>query len=247
LVLSLVIYHYRHAVGQGREECHPKCKTCHLFDYNLEWHCVECMEGYELWVDGCYAPCGAGKFRFGTACTPCTANCDECFGARLHECMRCSAGYEMDPRGLCMKTCNRGFYSANDASECLECNARCKECMDGSEVACISCYEPEYVLRVLEPRTQSGQCMNVCPPGYFRDAPSDLRCIQCPILCTACTSVDLCTSCVPSANLYNKQCYANTSESLQDQITFETFLESGAGVQWDPEAAPLWTDLVQTD
>ena len=42
------------------EMCHPECKTCHLFDHDLSWHCLECNPGYDLWVDGCFLPCPTG-------------------------------------------------------------------------------------------------------------------------------------------------------------------------------------------
>merc|ERR1719183_3123963 len=60
------------------QECHEQCAKCHLFDYNKEWHCVECKPGYKLWVDGCFELCPRTFFRYGYECQQCGMYCDEC-------------------------------------------------------------------------------------------------------------------------------------------------------------------------
>merc|ERR1719197_912367 len=61
----------RVATAQGIQKCHKQCAKCHLFDYNMEWHCVECKPGYTLWVDGCFEPCPRMYFRYGYDCLHC--------------------------------------------------------------------------------------------------------------------------------------------------------------------------------
>eukprot|EP00928_Gymnodinium_smaydae_P081502 TRINITY_DN6500_c0_g1_i2.p1 TRINITY_DN6500_c0_g1~~TRINITY_DN6500_c0_g1_i2.p1 ORF type:complete len:336 (-),score=63.92 TRINITY_DN6500_c0_g1_i2:161-1141(-) len=226
-----------------RVKCHEKCKTCHLFDFNMEWHCIECMDGYELWVDGCFLPCPDGQFRFGYNCEPCTDNCQSCVGSLLHECTKCKPGFEFDPRGVCLKTCPEGTFPSLDGRTCRECNAYCRTCIAEFEISCLSCYE-DYSLRILDPATQSGQCMLDCPDKFYRDAPTDLRCISCPELCATCTDPNSCTSCVDIANLYRGACYVNFSASSDEGVNFKKFLNSGAGIQWDEAEAPSWKELM---
>eukprot|EP00929_Paragymnodinium_shiwhaense_P080474 TRINITY_DN41978_c0_g1_i1.p1 TRINITY_DN41978_c0_g1~~TRINITY_DN41978_c0_g1_i1.p1 ORF type:complete len:354 (-),score=66.03 TRINITY_DN41978_c0_g1_i1:142-1077(-) len=227
-------------------KCHEKCAKCHLFDYNLEWHCIQCEPGYELWVDGCFLPCEEGKFRYGYECLPCPKNCAKCVGSLPHECMECRRGYTRDMRGLCLRECGWGKYPALDGESCPDCNAYCRTCIAGSEISCTSCYE-SYRLRVLQPRTQSGQCMWDCPSGFFRDAPTDLRCMSCSKFCTNCTSLDTCYGCENVATLYRGVCYKNSSIAEQEETNFLTYLESGAGIQWEPESSPKWEILMGTE
>jgi len=232
--------------GQGRLECHEKCTKCHLFDYSLEWHCLECEPGYELWVDGCIAPCPARQYRYGYDCFDCPANCEKCVGPLRHECKKCDPGFELDARSVCMKSCQDGAFPSLDGLRCPDCNPYCKTCLDAYEISCTSCFEG-YYLRVLNERTQSGQCMMTCPLGFYRDAPTDVRCLACSKSCANCTSADLCFKCEEGSSLHRGYCYVNASMSEREAINFENFLESGAGIQWDQDQAPQWQDLFRSD
>lgn len=224
------------------QKCHERCVKCHLFDYNLEWHCLECAPGYELWVDGCFAPCGAGAYRNGYHCEDCTVNCDQCTGPLRHECVTCAADYAFDFRGLCVRVCQTGEYPTPDGVDCTGCNPYCRTCMSGTEIGCTSCFSG-FVKRVIDPNTEAGECMQTCRMGFFRDASDDLRCIQCPEYCLDCESFDMCFQCEVTATLFRGICYPTPLTAVEDTVTFATYLASGAGIQWDPEDAPGWAEL----
>lgn len=229
------------------QKCHSKCTKCHLFDYNMEWHCLECEEGYELWVDDCALPCRAGQYRYGYNCVACTRNCLECVGPLQHECVSCKPGYVLDFRGVCVRACLNGTFPGIDGESCLPCNPYCKTCIAGSEISCTDCYD-DYDLRILEPRTKSGQCMWLCPSGgFYRDAPTDLRCLSCSESCIKCKSADWCEECDGGFNLYRGYCYTNVTFSEREAVNFANFLESGAGIQWDESTAPSWELLMGSD
>ena len=65
-------------------KCDVNCQDCRLFDHeagncNVDedrpcqegWHCIKCKPDYALWVDGCFATCPAGTYRYGYECLPC--------------------------------------------------------------------------------------------------------------------------------------------------------------------------------
>eukprot|EP00439_Symbiodinium_sp_Y106_P031637 s88_g3.t2 len=134
-----------------------------------------CNPGFDLWVDGCFLPCPAGQYRYGYDCLECPPNCDVCVGGLAHECQVCSPGYIFDFRGLCVRECNRGRYApANDRTRCDECDAYCRECIAGTRISCSSCYSG-YTLRILDANTNTGECMQDCRKGFFRDSPNDLK------------------------------------------------------------------------
>mmetsp|Transcript_38555 Transcript_38555/g.98468 ORF Transcript_38555/g.98468 Transcript_38555/m.98468 type:complete len:298 (+) Transcript_38555:43-936(+) len=238
----------RHASAQGVHMCHEQCQKCHLFDYDQTWHCLECKTGYELWVDGCFLPCPLGDFRYGYECQPCTAFCNHCVGPMRHECTECARGYKLDMRSVCVRECDDGFFPTIDGSECEKCNAYCKTCISEYRISCTSCFEG-YTLRILDDNTSTGECMQNCIAGFYRDASTDLRCIQCGEYCLDCDSVENCFQCQDGATLYRGLCYLEPSFVLEATIDFETYMESGAGlvVPIDDPSAPTWEALMVID
>ncbi|OLQ10072.1 Polyadenylate-binding protein, cytoplasmic and nuclear [Symbiodinium microadriaticum] len=118
------------------EQCHAECSKCHLFDFDLSWHCLECNPGFDLWVDGCFLPCPAGQYRYG------------------YDCLEC------------VRECNRGRYApANDRTRCDECDAYCRECIAGTRISCSSCYSG-YTLRILDANTNTGRHCIDCNSLY---------------------------------------------------------------------------------
>lgn len=220
------------------QKCHEKCAKCHLFDYSKEWHCVQCMPGYTLWVDGCFLPCPRGEFRYGYKCMKCGMHCDECVGPLNQECTKCTAGYHLSWRGTCIKDCPPGQYSMADGSGCGKCNAYCRRCIAEYLVSCTRCYEG-YTLKVHEHNTKSGECMQNCRDPYFRDSADDLRCIQCGEYCLSCNSLYNCTKCEAGCTLHNGICYATADVAVNEGISFEKYLQSGAGKQWTGDG-PDW-------
>merc|ERR1711874_237876 len=86
--------------------------------------------------------------------------------------------------------------------------------------------------------------MQNCPKGFFRDAPNDLRCIQCAQYCADCNSINNCFECEPGCTLYRGFCYLIPTTAIDNAIDFQTYLESGAGIVWDDTEAPDWQELM---
>lgn len=225
--------------------CHPKCATCHLFDYDMSWHCVECSPGYDLWVDGCFLPCPLGQYRYGYECMPCTAYCNRCVGTRRHECLECSRGWKFDMRGLCLRECEDAFFPSLDGSSCGECNPYCRTCLSEYRISCTSCYAG-YKLRALDVNTSSGECMQICPEGYFRDSTTDLRCIQCGENCVQCDSLENCSRCEDGSTLHRGLCYPIPDFVVSSKVDFDTYMDSGAGLSTDltDPSRPSWKNLM---
>jgi len=251
--LALIVQHPR--VHSQQLECHPKCKTCHLFDYNLEWHCTECLPGYTLWVDGCYEDCPAGQYRNGTQCEDCYkyclpddpdtcyAHCVSCVGDLRHECTECEAGYHFDTRNVCVKDCDGGEFPTIDGESCGECDSLCYRCLTEHKISCTACYQG-YYLKVVDEGTQSGECMAECPDGFYRDSPDDTtRCLQCAEYCLSCHSKDLCFVCDEGAELLFGVCTSTAQDVDTVALDFDNFLDSGAGVVWDTSAEPVWGEI----
>jgi len=226
--------------------CHTECAKCHLFDYDQTWHCIECNTGLELWVDGCFRPCPLGQYRYGYECKSCTNYCNHCVGSMRHECSECARGYGFDMRSVCVRQCEAGSFPTLDGSACDECNAYCKTCISGYRISCTACFEG-YTLRVLDASTSSGECMQVCPVGYYRDSTTDLRCIQCGKYCLRCDSGETCFKCQDTATLYRGLCYLIPSFVQNADIDFESYMNSGAGMQVDinDPTRPTWENLIQ--
>lgn len=86
--------------------------------------------------------------------------------------------------------------------------------------------------------------MQNCPKGFFRDAPNDLRCIQCAQYCADCEGLETCFECEPVASLYRGQCYLIPTTAADTGVDFETFLASGYGIAWDEADAASWDILM---
>jgi len=228
-------------------KCHERCHRCHLFDYDMTWHCLECEPGYDLWVDGCFLPCPVGQYRYGHKCQSCVENCNSCVGSMQHECTECAKGYHFDIRSLCVKDCRDGFASGLDGVSCDPCSSYCKTCLSKHRISCTSCFEG-YTLRVLDANTSSGECMQECPKGFYRDASTDMRCIQCGEYCLECDAIESCRACEERATLYRGICYLIPAFAADSAIDFDTYMNSGTGlpIPIDDPSGPKWEDLFET-
>eukprot|EP00438_Fugacium_kawagutii_P028022 Skav236493 [mRNA] locus=scaffold1440:290732:292186:+ [translate_table: standard] len=133
-------------------------------------------------------------------------------------------------------------YASLDGLRCDDCDAYCRACIAGSRIACTACYSG-YTLKVLDTKTNTGECMQDCPKGFFRDAPNDLRCIQCGKYCMDCNSLYNCFECQAGATLFRGICYLDPTGTVDQTVDLQTYLSSGAGATWDSEDAPSWTLL----
>merc|ERR1719161_1493696 len=65
--------------------------------------------------------------------------------------------------------------------------------------------------------------MQHCQKGFWRDAPDDLRCIQCSANCVECDSIENCFECSPGYHLYRGYCYlipVNVAEAIISRPTW---------------------------
>ena len=138
--------------------------------------------------------------------------------------------------------CSSLGYASLDGLRCDDCDAYCRACIAGSRIACTACYSG-YTLRVLDTNTSTGECMQDCPKGFFRDAPNDLRCIQCGQSCLDCNSLYNCFECETGATLFRGICYLDPTSTVDQTVDLQTYLSSGAGATWNSEDAPSWTLL----
>jgi len=197
-------------------KCDENCKVCHLFDHEADecdeivackkgWHCLECNPPLRLWFDECLSKCGTGLFRSGSNCESCAANCGICIGPLEHECTSCKLGYKFDFRGVCVKDCPSNqypvFVTTVGSEKCDVCHISCATCIGPWTRSCTSCADGNY-LRVRHRESQSGECLEHCRMGYYRNASGDPRCTACSNKCSICESEELCTRCNDGYFLY---------------------------------------------
>jgi len=70
------------------------------------------------------------------------------------KCLECQGSYLLD-NGLCVATCNAGFYSAFNNKECVQCPKLCILC--NSYAQCMQCRSDAYM--------QGGKCEPHCSEG----------------------------------------------------------------------------------
>jgi hypothetical protein len=264
-------------------QCEDGCVECLRLDHVKEWRCIRCADGLDLWVNGCYEPCGQGEYRNGRDCEKCPENCDVCSGDHEHECLQCSRGYEFDSanRRICVPECPDRSFPDPSGEYCSECDTTCATCVDQWKISCTACSDKEYTLRILDENTMSGECLRQCDDGFFRESPGDLRCIQCQTNCMKCKSRyecfrDECDNRVRPESLFidgvempveadewmtchnSSYCVKPRTDCCRDEfnwyrglcypkpgmgtaaIDFQSYLASGAGIQWDEADAPPW-------
>jgi len=210
------------AVAYGVLKCDPNCARCHLQDWDLQWVCYECDEGYTIWRDQCVPPCTTGFYRFGGECKACVDHCDECTGPLEFECTKCSGGYVLDERRLCLTVCLDGEFPLADGSGCAPCHSSCLTCVDSYEIHCTSCLAPNtlvpHVTDATRASTQSstGMCVAPCPEqnSTFRKTTYYRFCKDCPEHCVRCQSPYTCDECAEGYTLITGRCqlYKDTSE-----------------------------------
>ena len=73
-----------------------------------------------------------------------------------------------------------------------------------SNIVCSSCLAGASL-------TSGGSCVSNCPLGQFASGGSNSACFQCNDNCAACSSANICTSCLSSSLLVNSTCIQTTS------------------------------------
>jgi proprotein convertase subtilisin/kexin type 5 len=114
----------------------------------------------------------------------CNSLCISCFGNSEYECYTCAANalavYNTSPPTIstqCAANCQDGYYI--NSTKCfsisyllfekiIECDPSCLTCYQGSNNNCFECASPSQAL-------YNGQCVNICPAGYYLYAKACLR------------------------------------------------------------------------
>lgn len=113
----------------------------------------------------------------------------------------------------CISGCPTGKIAVSQV--CTACNSQCLTCV-GTINACTSCQPGLLYNQDLSTCTASCQagyyklaststCVLMCPTLYYTGTTD---CMDCPALCTACTSSSVCTACETGNYFYSSMCYA---------------------------------------
>ena len=174
----------------------------------------------------CTTTCPAGYYPEDSnlECTPCHQgssnphSCKTCDGPADNACLSCNSNTFLFPstQGQCVNPCPDGYYGDYSVLKCLPCYTSstspftCKTCIAASNFSCITCGPGQYLF----PVTPSGQCIDNCPPGYYKDDLTN-RCLKCfensadnPYSCKTCIgpSSNQCTACLSGTFLSGGEC-----------------------------------------
>lgn len=173
------------------EEClTDKCSICGI-DLGI---CITCIAPNVLTKDNeCVPECPAGTYpNSERKCVDCPPTCKTCDSTPI--CTSCDSPLELVD-GVCKNTsCPSGQIKVGD--KCEVCSvSHCDLCPNLEE--CKVCTGG----KVKHPIT--GECVEVCPSGYFKENGS---CPKCPPECLTCTSTSSCDECVSPKVLQNGSC-----------------------------------------
>ncbi|KAF3701904.1 Proprotein convertase subtilisin/kexin type 5 [Channa argus] len=221
--------------GHCVEEC-PKGKyqsggRCHLCDHTCATcvdagpaNCTSCdtdkfeMERYlhnGQCVDACPEAFYHTKER---SCAPCSDNCQLCTSPT--HCLKCNSSYYVSD-GACVKLeCGEGQVEDPDYDECMACEEGCRKCVLSKTYTveedmtcvpcddnCVSCDEHECYWCETDLFLSEGQCVSVCPDGFYADENSN-DCEECHSDCVTCSGLEdnECLSCEDGKTLENGEC-----------------------------------------
>ncbi|TFK45622.1 hypothetical protein OE88DRAFT_1784054 [Heliocybe sulcata] len=223
--------------------CELGCTSC--ADGNGD--CLSCASGFTLDANDrtkCIAQqsvtstgttCPDGSFSNGTACTPCSTECQTCTGASSNQCIICGSGRYM-LNGTCVPADGNGvcegssLIANNDKHECDSCPSKCTSCQIPSfsvastvnQLQCAGCL-PGFVL-------SKGQCVQSCPSGTFLSPTDNLTCTACDSSCSTCAgSSTFCLTCANNQLASSGKCVASCPSN--------TFSSSGQCVLCHPDCA----------
>lgn len=128
-------------------------------------------------------------------CEVCQAPCASCIDQT--KCLTCVNSYYFY-NYTCKQTCPDGYFKNVANNTCDNCISPCKTCT--SKVQCLSC-EVGYWNGV--------KCTMLCAAGTYGNNATK-NCENCDVNCLTCINTStLCTSCLNTLYLHNKQCLAN--------------------------------------
>ena len=172
------------------------CQTC-IFNSSLLVECTTCQSGFLLVSDQliCVTTCPANYVQSGSKCNPvpvctkynyngyclascpqgtypvtvnssstcmlCTQNCLVCSSAAsCSKCNNVTVLFSSNGTVQCLSYCPLGYFNASGV--CTLCPSNCSSCVFSvtyGEPSCQTCVIGTYLL--------DGECLSVCPPGYY--------------------------------------------------------------------------------
>ncbi|XP_078141236.1 proprotein convertase subtilisin/kexin type 5b isoform X1 [Centroberyx gerrardi] len=157
--------------------CHPLCHRCSGPGKD---HCLSCNSPRFLLNDTCVEECPVGYYgdRDESACNHCHFSCESCVGRHSVQCVTCKPGHFRQGNS-CAETCSESHFGNTTTRVCERCDPSCSRCWARGSRDCLSCREGYLYLR------QWGQCLQSCPPGYYKDSWSK-TCRKCHPTCKTC-------------------------------------------------------------
>ena len=197
--------------GSTCRQCHHRCAEC---DGPLSSNCTVCPHGSSMNNGTCVSFCSESEYYSAEhACEECHPSCASCSGAGANECTTCGIESVLH-NGTCATTCPPRWFVGGQGS-CRPCDQTCGMCTGPSTRDCISCLAPEqastpYWLGRDGIRRTGGQCLALCPAGFFE---SDAlgKCQRCYGACATCagpgdSNCETCSFLTPY--LWQQSCYS---------------------------------------
>jgi len=199
--------------------------------------CLECADGFYFDFRGiCTRICPDGQYPACDGCDTCNdchPSCATCVAGYKVSCQSCtSAEYTLRIRdkrtqsGECLRNCPKGYFRpTSDDVRCVQCQLECMDCNDRYWCEAEKC-----------PRANPGEIVVPDTEGMkITITDEDWRTCLEPGNCTT-PRTDCCKD---GYDWYRGMCYGKPGKAAA-AIDFQSYLNSGAGKQWDDNDAPQW-------
>lgn len=192
--------------------CDLNCTIC----YELPVNCSACTTygTYESFLysitNQCLAICPPGYFANVTThtCDLCNTNCTACIYTANY-CTACITyfGYA---NHVCYNPCPVGYYNNTNGTNCTACSVYCYICVDPADLCTVCTTVSPYIAYLYNTTNATGQCLRVCPAGWYPETYSGAGpnlCLACPTECLTCTGNPTpCQTCIANYYLYLSTC-----------------------------------------
>jgi len=176
--------------------CDGNCASC---EYNSA-NCTSCASPNYLFIDAtyegeCIADCPTQQSNMyndaaDRKCKECGDYCLSCTGASA--CTNCDLGYPAyNHNGDCKLSCPGDTLTDAVLYTCTDCDTNCAHCVTTFD-NCDQC-KGSYKL-------YGDDCIANCPTGMYSD--SSRVCQNCPVECTECKEINMCTDCDYGSGYY---------------------------------------------
>lgn len=180
-------------------DCDVSCSVC----TNTPTPCTSCRTGYKLSGTTCATSCLTqyGPTTNTSLCVLCDLTCTACYQTSTN-CSACTTNGTNEAFLLgnqCMNPCTTGYIADPVTHRCLLCfNPACITCNSSDYTQCFTCNSSTLL--------HNGDCVTVCPDGFYADSPV---CSPCDVSCLICTNTPSpCSSCNTSYYFLSNVCYS---------------------------------------